>query len=186
MADAAGATESTSVSETSPAKPSLIFGGTTQNFTPGVAFFFVGVLAFSMGLTKYFFAEATAWTFLIWGLLFIYGGLLDVNNIYEVTDEALIIRNPFKIWSARRTWDWGRINRVDVVVKRTDGHAQSTVLQVFYTPEGEMALEREDRPFDATLAQLIIERAVLRPADGNTLPDVGKVPTNVKATYSWR
>lgn len=185
MADAASATESTPVAETAPAKPSFRFGGATQNFTPGAALLFAGIMAFSMGLTDVFFAEATAWTFIIWGVLFIYSGLIDVYNIYEVTEDALIIHNVFKPWSARRTWDWGRINRLDVVVKRADGSPRSTIMQVYYTPEGELALDREDRPFDATLAQLILERAGLNP-EGDAPADLAKVPTDAKATFTWR
>ena len=186
MADAASATGATPTGDNPPANPSIIFGGTTQNFVPGIALLFAGIMAFSMGLTDVFFAEATAWTFIIWGALFVYGGLLDINNVYEVTDEALIIRNPFKIWSVRRTWDWGRVNRLDVVVKRADGGKHNIIMQTYYTPEGELALDREDRPYDAALAALIVERAGLKPADKETPKDVTKIPTNAKATFTWR
>ena len=90
----------------------------TGNFVPGIAMLFAGLMAFTMGMTDVFFARAFAWIFAAWGALFIFYGLLDLNNTYEVTDSALIIRNPMKIWSPRRVWDWERLVRVDVVVKR--------------------------------------------------------------------
>ena len=71
----------------------MIYTGSSNNLVPGVALLFGGILAFSMGMTDVFFAEATAWTFAIWGVLMIYSGLLEINETYEVTDDALIVRN---------------------------------------------------------------------------------------------
>jgi hypothetical protein len=168
------------------ATPTIKFAGTTSNFVPGVALLFAGMMAFPMGMTDVFFAEATAWTFVAWGALFIYSGLLDMNETYEVTDEALIIRNPWRIWAAKRTWDWARVNRLDVVVKRREAEDRNVVLQVYYTPKGEISLERQDRVYDPTLAQLIVDRAELRPADKDTPKDVTKIPRAEKAVYTWQ
>lgn len=168
------------------AKPSIIFRGTAGNFVPGVALLAAGVMAFSMGMTDVFFAEAVAWTFVAWGALFVYGGLLDVNETYEVTDEALIIRNSLRIWASRRTWEWSRVNRLDIVVKRRQAENRDMTLQVYHTPKGEISLERQDRAYDPTLAQLIVERAGLRPADKDTPKDVTKIPRAEKATYTWK
>ncbi len=176
----------TSENQPQPASPSIIFHGSSTNvIAPGVALLLAGIMAFSMGMTDVFFAEATAWTFAIWGLLLIYGGLMDMYTTYEVTQDALIIRNPLRLWQMRRTWDWGRVNRLDVVVKRNGARERDVVLQVYYTPEGELAMEREDRTFDATLAQIIIERAGLSPESG-TPASVTDIQTEKKAVYSWR
>ena len=187
MAEAVSTTTPQTITPEAPAaKPSIVFTGTTSNFVPGVALLVAGMMAFMMGMTDVFFAEATAWTFVAWGALFIYGGLMDMNETYEVTDEALIIRNPLRIWAARRTWDWARVNRLDVVVKRRDAEDRDLVLQVYYTPKGEIALERQDRVYDPTLAQLIAERASLRPGDKDTPKDITKIPRANKATFTWK
>ncbi len=172
--------------EVPAAKPPIIFRGSTGNFVPGLALLIAGLMAFSMGMTDVFFAEATAWTFVAWGLLFIYNGLMDMSETYEVGEEALVIRNPLRFSAARRTWDWGRVNRLDVVVKRRNAEDHEMVLQVYYTPKGEIALERQDRAYDATLAQLIQTRAGLNPANKDTPQDVTKVSRAEKATYIWQ
>jgi hypothetical protein len=163
-----------------------VFDGVTGNFVPGVGLLFAGIMAFTMGMTDVFFARAFAWVFTIWGALFIFYGLLDLYNIYEVTGDALIIRNPLKIWSPRRTWDWGRIVRLDVVVKRRDARERDLEMRVYYTPEGELAQEREDRAFDPQLAQLIIDRAGLKPADKGTPRTAANLPRGEKVIFSWK
>src|SRR5215204_3255488 len=90
---------------TIPQSP-LIYTGSPNNLVPGVALVFGGVLAFGMNMTDVFFAEAIAWTFVIWGVLMIYVGLLELNETYEVTDDALLIRNPMRPWAPKKTFDW--------------------------------------------------------------------------------
>ena len=111
---------------------------------------------------------------------------MDLYNVYEVTDEALIIRNPLKIWSPRRTWDWGRLVRVDVVVNRRNARERDLEMRVYYTPAGELTQEREDRRFDPRLAQLIIDRAALKPADKATPKTTADLPRGEKAIFSWK
>jgi hypothetical protein len=111
---------------------------------------------------------------------------MDMSETYEVTDEALIIRNPLRFWAPRRTWDWGRVNRLDVVVKRRDAKPNDVILQVYYTPKGEISMERQDRPYDPALALLIQTHAQLNPADKDTPKDVTKISRAEKATFTWR
>ena len=185
MADTA-TTTTTPAAEVAPAKSPLIFSGTSKNLVPGAAFLFAGLMAFSMGMTDVFFAEAIAWTFAIWGALFIFSDLRDINETYEVTDDALIIRNVLRIWAPRKTWDWGHITRLDVVVKRPDAREQDVIMQIYYTPEGEIAMEREDRAYNPVLAAIVTERAGLKPADKNTPKDVTRIPRNNKTTFTWK
>ena len=171
---------------TPPPPAPMIYTGSSNNLVPGAALLFAGILAFSMGMTDVFFAEATAWTFAIWGILLIYIGLLEVNETYEVTEDALIVRNVMRPWALRKTFDWPRVTRLDVVVKRTDARDQDIEMQVYYQPEGELANERRDRVYNAALAAAIVERAYLNPADRNTPNDVTRVPRGAKATYTWK
>jgi hypothetical protein len=165
----------------------MIYTGSPNNLVPGIALLIGGLLAFTMNMTDVYFAEAIAWTFVIWGVLLIYIGLLDLYETYEVTDEALIVRNPMRPWAPKKTFDWGRVTRLDVVVKRagTDD-ANDVTMHVYYQPEGEIANERRDRTYTPALAATIVERAVLSPADKNTPTDVTRVPRNEKATYTWK
>ena len=139
-----------------------------------------------MNMTDVFFAEAIAWTFVIWGALLIYVGLLELNETYEVTDDALIIRNPMRPWAPKKTFDWARVNRLDVVVKRAEGEDDDLKMQVYYQPEGELANERRDRIYTPALAAAIIEHASLNPADKNTPKDVTRIPRNAKTTFTWK
>lgn len=166
------------------AEPKLVFTGTQRNLAVGVAMLAASVLAFSMKLTDVFFAEATAWTFALWGALFIYIGLMDIYQTYEVTDAGLIIRNPMRPWAATKLFDWPHLYRMDIVVKRADAQYEDAEIQVYYTPEGEIAIEREDRAYDPQLARLIIERANLKPTDPGNPADLTALPQG-KATYAW-
>jgi hypothetical protein len=167
-----------------PAKQKLVFTGTQRNLATGFAMLAAAGLAFSMNLTDVFFAEATAWTFVLWGALFIYIGLMDIYQTYEVTDEGLVIRNPMRPWAATKLYDWGHLHRLDIVVKRVDADYEDAEIQAYYTPEGEIAIEREDRAYDPELARLIIERADLKPTDPNNPKDLTKLPKG-KTTYIW-
>lgn len=182
MADSASATIPPVGDE--PTQQSYEFHGTPRNMVPGAALLFAGAMAFTMGMTDVFFAEAMAWTFAIWGALLIFGGLLDLYNSYVVTDEALLINNPVRFWEANKKWHWGNINRMDIVVKRAESRPSDMVLMVYFTPTGELNIEREDRQYDPFLAQMIIDRAVLKPADKGNPQDLHNLP-HAKATYTW-
>jgi len=164
--------------------PKLIFTGSHRNMAVGVAMFVTAALAFSMDLTHVFFASAVAWTFVIWGLLFIYGSLLDVYQSYEVTDAALIIRNPIRFLLPTKVWPWENIQRIDVVVRRTDAEYQDATAKVHYQQPGELTIEREDRVYDPELVRLIIERAGLLPVDKKNPTNFTQLP-KAKATYIW-
>ncbi len=167
-----------------PSEPKLVFGGTQRNLVVGLSMLIAGALAFSMKLTDVFFAEATAWTFILWGGLFVYVGLMDLYQTYEVTDEALIIRNPMRPWAGTKVFDWAHLYRLDVVVRRVEAKAEDAEMQIYYTPAGEIAIDREDRGFHPELARLIIERAGLQPTDPSNPTDLTALPQG-KATYIW-
>lgn len=185
MADAIS-TITTPAEEVAPAKPSITYHGSSNNMVPGVALLFAGIMAFSMGMTDVFFTEAMAWTFAIWGALLIYSGLLETNETYEITDDALIIRNVLRPWAPKKTFGWDRVNRMDVVVRRADASDNDVTMHVYYNPEGELANERRDRVYDPSLAQLTIQHAGLSPADKDTPPDITRIPRKDKATYTWK
>ncbi|MEZ4618451.1 MAG: hypothetical protein R2867_23455 [Caldilineaceae bacterium] len=163
---------------------SIVFQGRAKNLAVAVAMFAAAALAFSMNLTHTFFAEATAWTFVIWGALLLFGGLIDIYQAYEVTDEALIVRNPVRFLQATKVWKWQNIQRMDVVVKRADAEYQDALLQIHYQEPGEIVIEREDRAYDPELARLIIEHANLSPANDNKLTDLTTLP-QIKTSYTW-
>lgn len=162
----------------------IVFTGSHRNMAVGVAMFVTAALAFSMDLTHTFFARATAWTFVLWGLLFIYGSLLDVYQSYEVGDDALVIRNPIRFLLPSKVWAWGNIQRLDVVVRRTDAEYQDATLKVYYQEPGELNVEREDRVYDPELVRLIIEHAGLQPVDKKNPTNLIQLP-KAKATYIW-
>lgn len=162
----------------------IIFTGSHRNMAVGVAMFATAALAFSMDLTHVFFARAVAWTFVLWGLLFIYGSLLDVYQSYEVTDNALIIRNPVRFLLPTKVWEWDNIQRIDVVVRRRDAEYQDATIQVYYQQPGELTIEREDRVYDPELTRLIIERAGLTAVEKSNPKDFTQLP-KVKAKYIW-
>lgn len=182
MADAASAM--TPAVGDQPTPQTIEFHGSPRNMIPGAALLFAGIMAFPMGMTDVFFAEAIAWTFAAWGLLLIYSGLLDIYNTYIVTDDALLIKNPMRFWETSKTWHWGNINRLDIIVKRPEAKPGDKVMQVYFTPTGELNLEREDRQYDPALVQLIIDRAVLKPAEKANPKDLHNLP-KAKAVYTW-
>jgi hypothetical protein len=177
MAGIYGAAESTPETK-------MIYGGTQRNLAAGFAMFAAGALAFGMNLTDVFFAEAIAWTFVLWGALFVYIGLMDLYQSYEVTDDALIIRNPMRPWAATKVYDWAHVHRLDLVVKRNEALTEDVEMQVYYTPEGEIAIEREDRAFAPELVRQVLQRAELKPTDPGNPTDFDKLPKG-KTTYIW-
>lgn len=182
MADATSAPVSPAADQ--PTQQNPVFRDVPGNLVPGVALLFAGIMAFTMGMTDVFFAEAIAWTFAIWGVLLIYAGMLDAYETYTVTDEALLIRNPLRFWVGDRTWHWGNINRMDIIVKREEPRPKDVEMRIYYTPTGELVIEREDRQYDPTLAQMILDHAVLKPAEPDTPQNLYVLPPN-KATYTW-
>ncbi len=172
--------------ETSQATASdnRIFTGSQRNSAIAVAMFATAALAFSMNLTHTFFATAMAWTFVLWGGLLLYSNLLDVYQTYELTDSALHITNALRPWGAVKQWDYGHIHRLDLIVKRVDAEAADAIMQVYYTPEGEITIEREDRAYNPELARLIIERAGLKATDKGNPNNMAQLP-HAKATYIW-
>ena len=186
MADVAGATAETVSEPTAPEKqPSIEFRGSQSNLVPGSAMLIAAALAFSMGMTDVFFAEATAWTFVIWDILLIYTGLIDMNEVFEVREDALVIRNVMRPWGATRVWAWENISRFDVVVKRPEARPDDIEVQIYHTSPGEIALNREDRAFDPELAALVIERAGLHPSDASNPKDLHHIPSGKKVSYTW-
>lgn len=189
--EATGATETQDVAvdqveESAEPAAAPSFTGTPRNMVSGIAMLVASVMAFTMGLTDVFFAEATAWTLGIWGALLIYAGMLDNFRVFEVQEDALIIKDDFRPWGRLKIWDWERLNRLDIVVKKPNAMAKDIEMQVYYNPEGELANEREDRIFDAELAQLVIERAGLNPAERSNPGDLTNIPNAEKQTFIWR
>jgi hypothetical protein len=164
----------------------LVFTGPKKNFVTGVSFTAAGLMAFSMGLTHTFFVEATAWTFLIWGVLFIYSDLLQMNETYTLTDETLTISNAFRFWGLTRVWPWADISRMDAVVKRNDPKAEDVKIQVYYTPADQPGVfNRADMAYNPDLVGAILERANLKPQKDNVFTDVNAIPQDNPGTYQW-
>lgn len=173
-----------SVAETPEAKKVYRFTGSPRNLVPGVAILLAAAMAFSMGMTDVFFAEAIAWTFVLWGALLVYSGLQDINETYTVTDEHLEITNVMRPWGYKKRWHWAYVNRMDVVVKRAGAEPNDIEMRVYYVEPPSLAIHREDRIFDTELARLVVERAALRPLE-NAPSDFSQIPTDKKATYTW-
>lgn len=162
----------------------IVFHGSQRNMAVGVGMMLAGALAFTMGLTEVFFAEAMAWTFVIWGALFLFSDLLDVLKTWTVGPDALEIRSPGRWWSPNKMWGWGEISRLDVIVKRNDAKMEDAEMQVYYTAPGDSALEREDRAYSPHLARLIVERAKLKAAGKDNPTAFEELPYG-KASYVW-
>jgi hypothetical protein len=160
------------------------FAGSPSNMVPGMGILLAAVMAFSMGMTDVFFAEAIAWTFVLWGLLLVYSGLQDINETYTVTDEGLEITNVMRPWGYYKKWEWAYINRMDLVVKRAGARPQDMEIRVYYMRPPDLSIHREDRLFDPELARLIVEYAGLRPTE-DAPQEFTSVPTGRKATYTW-
>ena len=59
-------------------------------------------------------------------------------------------------------------------------------MQIYCTVDGELAVLREDRGFDALLAEEIIDRAGLNPGGSDNPDDLLKLPLHKDATYTWQ
>jgi hypothetical protein len=162
-----------------------VFQGSQRNVVVATALLLAGLVAFSMGMTTTFFAEATVWTFIIWGALLLFSSMLDLYQTYEVHEDALQIHNPVRFWSLSKSWAWKDINRLDIIVHRTDARLQDAMMHIYHTVEGEIVREREDRTFNPELAQLVIEKANLQPVDSANPKNLSRLPLNQKVTYHW-
>ncbi len=149
------------------------------------ALLIAGILTFSMGINRLFFVEAIAWTFLIWGALLMYGHMIDIGTVFEVSDDAFDLRSPLRFWAMSRKWDWGHITRVDLIVSRLEAAEDDVVMQVHYSPEGSTVLYREDLPYIPALAQEIAARAGLTPERQQAMQSFDSVPQQEKETYTW-
>lgn len=181
MADVADATQPRAPVA---AESEIVFHGSPRNMVVGTTMLLAGALAFVMGMTDVFFAEAIAWTFVIWGILFLLYDLLDWTRSWTVTDEGLRIGINTRLRKPRTKWEWANINRMDLVVKRYEPKPQDVVMQVYYTAPGDTVLAREDRVFSPDLAQIIIERANLKATHANNPAVFSALPPD-KTTYVW-
>ena len=189
MADAAEATATTAElgTESPPEAPkSIEFGGTPRNLVPAIALLIAGALAFFMGMTEVFFAEAMAWVFMIWGVLLMYVGLADIFETYTVTDDALVINDAMHPWNSIKVWDWEHITRLQVLVRKKDWKPSDAKMEVYYAFGDELAVDRQDRAYDPELAGLIIERAGLKPASADNPAVLDALPLHTEATYTWQ
>ncbi len=168
------------------ARDVIVFGGETRNMAMGIAMLGGGLAAFIAGLTRTFFAEAMAWTFIAWGAFFLYSDLLLATRRFILSDEGLDIKIPFRFWSRDKKWAWKNINRMDIKVDRRSTHAKDCELQVHHQYPGEITLDREDRNFDAELAMLIIARAGLRPHGEAVGVDLANLPFGKSVTLTWK
>ncbi len=164
----------------------IVFGGETRNMAMGIAMLGGGVAAFIAGLTNTFFAEALAWTFIAWGVFFLYGDLLLATRRFIVTDETLEVKIPFRFWSRGKVWDWKDVYRVDVVIDRRSTHAKDTSIHIYHQFPGEIAIDREDSSFNPELVSLIIARARLKPDGDAAKIDLNNLPLGNAATLTWK
>ncbi len=167
-----------------PATHEIVFHGTPKNMAVGTTLLLAGASAFMMGMTDVFFAEAFAWTFVIWGVLFLLGDIVDWNRNWVVSDDGLKIGINTPFVDRRNTWEWDNISRLDLVVKRYEPKPQDVVMQVYYTVPGDNVLAREDRTLSPELARIIIERANLKPTHTNN-PTSFDALSPEKTTYIW-
>ena len=162
----------------------IVFRSKPRNMAVGIALVLGGALAFPMGMTDVFFAEAMAWVAILWGALFLFSDIIEMLKTYTVTDKALIVRSPGRFWTPRKDWEWENITRMDVLVKRPDAQMDDIELQVYYTAPGDSAIEREDRQYSPFLARHIIERARLKPTEPTNPTNLEDIPPG-KTTYYW-
>ena len=167
------------------AQEPLVFRGRPKSMVSAAALLIAGILTFSMGIHRLFCVEAIAYTFLIWGALLMYGHMIDIGTVFEVTDDAFELRSPLRFWALSRKWDWGHVTRLDLIVPRMEAAAGDVEMQVHYTPEGSTVLYREDIPFIPALAEEIAARAGLTPERQQEMQSFDSIPQEEKATYTW-
>ncbi len=163
------------------------FPGFKRDMVAAVGLILGGGLAFTMNLTDTFFAEAIAWVFFAWGALLLFTNLLEANEVLIVREDALVIRNPFRLWAMTKIWPWSQIQRMDIWVRRFDPTYENVYLQIYYNADDELdpgTMQREDTSFRPELANLIVERAGLK-ADGHNLSALDQLPSDQPARYKW-
>ncbi|MBV7338180.1 hypothetical protein KFU94_60140 [Chloroflexi bacterium TSY] len=185
MADVAETTIEGVASEESTSFQSVTFGGSPKNLVVGLFMLLSSMLAFSMGMTSTFFAEATAWTFVSWGALILFMNLLDLYQSYELNADKLIIRNPVRFWTPYREWEWDNIYRMDVLVGKRNRRLEDAVMHIYHELDGEIVKQREDRSFDPKLAQMVIELAQLQAVEDENPKDMNALPLHQNAIYHW-
>lgn len=187
MAAESAASESSYTGQLDPTDGSTRFTGFRRNMTAAVGLIAGGTLAFTMNLTNTFFATAVAWVFVAWGVFLLYTNLLEIFEVFIVREDALVIRNPYRLWAMTKVWEWTKIERVDIWVRRFDPTLENVYLQVYYNAGDELdpgTVQREDTRFRPELADLIIKRAGLRPEAGNPT-DLDQIPPVQPARYKW-
>lgn len=162
----------------------MVFAPPTKNPAMGLAMTLAGALAFTMGMTT-FFQIAVAWTIVIWGLLLMLVSVLNIYQKFEANDKGLSIRNPLRFWNLNKFWDWSTISRIDVMSSRRDTRLDELEMHIYREAAGELVKEREDVRFSPEMAQVIIERALLKPVDDGNPSDLDRMPLSKKATYHW-
>ena len=167
------------------AQEPLFFRGRPKSMVSAAALLIAGILTFSMGINRLFFVEAIAYTFLIWGALLMYGHMIDIGTVFEVTDDAFELRSPLRFWAMSRKWDWNHITRIDLIVSRMEATEGDVELRVHYTPEESTKLYREDLPYIPALAEEIAARAGLSPERQQAMQSFDSIPQEEKGTYTW-
>ena len=179
-------TEMGATAEPAAQEDVIVFGGEKRNMAMGVAMFGAGAAAFISGLTDTFIAEAIAWTFMLWGIFFLYGDLLLTTRRFEVRDSGLTLHIPFRFWSRQKVWAWQDINRMDLVMQHRDLRPETASLQIYHQYPKEITLEREDRNFDPELARIIISRAKLKPDSAAATVDLNNLPMEQSLVFTWK
>ena len=172
--------------QTGDAQESQIFRSKPESMVSAAALLIAGTLTFTMGIDRIFFVEAIAWTFLIWGALLLYGHLIDIGTVFEVSEDGLEIRSPLRFWAQSRKWEWGHITHLDLIVGRLEATENDVVLHVHYTPEGSTVRFREDLPYVPALAEEIANRAGLTAEGQQAMQTFDGIPQEEKGTYTWK
>lgn len=165
-----------------------IFRARKKSIVAAAATTIAGLMPFMMGMTEQaFFVEAMAWTFLIWGLLLIYNHLIDYTTTYEVTEEALILKAPFLPWRMKRVWPWAQINKLELVVGRTEARAEDVEMRIYHKKPDSLVIYREDVYYLLPdFAQEITQRAGLKAQKGQAMQNFDSIPQDGKETYVWQ
>lgn len=170
--------------ELPPLEP-VTFRGLQKNPSVGIAILLAGIMSFAMGVTDTFFAEATGWTFVVWGLLLLFSNLLDNYQTYELNNDGIKITNPVRFWYRNKFWAWDDIYRLDILVGRRDTKPEHADMHIYHELSGEIIKDREDRKLDPKMAQLIIDHAGLQPVDDSNPATVADLKMSKTQKYHW-
>lgn len=170
--------------ELPPLEP-VTFRGLQKNPSVGIAILLAGVMSFAMGVTNTFFAEASAWTFVIWGLLLLFSNLLDNYQTYLLDNDGIKITNPVRFWYRNKQWSWEDIYRLDILVGRRDTKPEHADMHIYHELSGEIIKDREDRKLDPEMAQIIIVRAGLQAVDESNPATVTELKLSNRQKYHW-